>query len=446
MDILRLAISVGWDPEATDETVQQMVTALLTILPASQAIVSLGGVGQPIRPAEGDTTRSVPIATPTYVQKAASGLLSQRVLRPDVAPLVKLERVARVLSAVPSKMDREAYMRVVLPNLITLLSPINSELQSQSVPTSYKRAAAFTLSRMLTTSRALTLSIISPLLHGSLLPSLGTASLAPSVPDTISVLTTLFTSTDPSPLLAQTIIEPILVPLYNLSAHLDSQRVSDPMLKESTHGLIRTWARLVSRDEAITGLWNIVQGVGGWSVDGEAQWTWDVGEKGLEIVRAGAPKPVPLSVLQGTNESGELGDAEDDNPLSLRPNPPHFAQLVKSLERKDVASALFVRILNEYQVAQRLDANPLRAMLFLRLVLELQQKLGSSVLTEPEHILHFVAHAIEPKQDEPNPMDKSLDGLRIVQADSDDENDPEAMQEQDEMALTAVTLLLSILE
>ncbi|KAG8693806.1 hypothetical protein FRC08_008875 [Ceratobasidium sp. 394] len=178
------------------------------------------------------------------------------------------------------------------------------------------------------------------------------------------------------------------------------------------------------------------------------QWVWDVGEDGLEIVRAGAPKPILLSVLQGTDEIGELGDAEDDNPLSLRPNPMHFAQLVKSLERKDVASALFVRILNEYKVTRRMDANPLRTMLFLRLTLELQQKLGSSVLTEPEHILQFVAHAIEPKRAEskPKPVDKNLGSLRIVDADSDDENDLEATQEQDEMALTAVTLLLSILE
>ncbi|KAG8694323.1 hypothetical protein FRC09_009917, partial [Ceratobasidium sp. 395] len=198
----------------------------------------------------------------------------------------------------------------------------------------------------------------------------------------------------------------------------------------------------------IAGLWSIVQGVGGWGLDGEVQWTWDIGEDGLEIVRAGAPKPIPLSVLQGPNEGGELGDTEDDNPLSLKPNPAHFAGLLKSLERKDVASALFVRILNEYQVTQQLDTNPLRAMLFLRLVLELQQQLGPSVLTEPEHILQFVAHAIEPKQvtPKPNPMETGIGSLRIVEVDSDDENDLGGTQEQDEMALTAVTLLLSILE
>ncbi|KAG8750550.1 hypothetical protein FRC12_012833 [Ceratobasidium sp. 428] len=463
VDILRLSISVGWDLEATDEAVQEMTITLLNILPASQTIVSLGGINQAIHPGI-ESARSTPVAIPPYVQKAASGLLSQQVLRPDgisglcaavfgegdeAAPLVKLERVARVLSAVPSQMRREAYMRTVLPNLVALLSPVNSELQSQSVPVSYKRAAAFTLSRMLTTSRALTLSIISPLLHGRFLPSLNTATSAPSVLDTVSTLTTLFISTDPSPLLAQTIIEPILVPLYNISAHLDAQRVSDPMLKESVHGLVKTWARLVSRDEAIAGLWSIVQGAGGWGLDGEVQWIWDVGEDGLEIVRARAPKPIPLSVLQGPNEGGELGDTEDDNPLSLRPNPAHFAGLLKSLERKDVASALFVRILNEYQVAQRLDTNPLRTMLFLRLVLELQHQLGPSVLTEPEHILQFVAHAIEPKSQvapKPNPTETGIDSLRIVEVDSDDENDLGGAQEQDEMALMAVTLLLSILE
>jgi hypothetical protein len=73
-----------------------------------------------------------------------------------------------------------------------------------------------------------------------------------------------------------------------------------------------------------------------------------------------APKPIPLSVLQGPSDDGELGDTQDDNPLSLRPNPTHFAELLKSLERKDVASALFVRILNEYQTVRVVDTNPLK--------------------------------------------------------------------------------------
>lgn len=122
-------------------------------LPASQAIVSLGGVNQPIR-AESleaeQTTRVAPVAVPAYVQRATSGLLSQQVLRQDgisgvcaavfgegdegklvlclcnreltgisVAPLVKLERVARVLSAVPSHMNRE--VRLPQPNMTKLL-------------------------------------------------------------------------------------------------------------------------------------------------------------------------------------------------------------------------------------------------------------------------------------------------------------------------------------
>lgn len=86
-------------------------------------------------------------------------------------------------------------------------------------------------------------------------------------------------------------------------------------------------------------------------------------------------------------------------------------------------------------------------LLLLRLVLELQQKLGSSVLTEPEHVLQFVAHAIEPKRTEPKDsttISSSIDALRIVENDSDDEE--ETTQVQDDMAVTAVTLLLSILE
>lgn len=178
-------------------------------------------------------------------------------------------------------------MRAILPRVIDLLSPVDSEQQSRAVPTSYKRAAAFTLSRMITASKPLTLKIISPILHGRFLPGLQSSPTTPSISDVVSILTTIFTSTDPSPLLVQAIIEPIIVPLYHLSAHLDSQRISDPGLKESARGLLRTWARLVGRDEAISGLWSIVQGKGGWGMGDEAQWAWDIGEDGLEVTRAG---------------------------------------------------------------------------------------------------------------------------------------------------------------
>ncbi|CAE6455851.1 unnamed protein product [Rhizoctonia solani] len=365
---------------------------------------------------------------------------------PRVAPLVKLERIARVLGAVPAQMDREAYMRQIIPSIISLLGPAKLEYQSQSVPTSYKQAAAFTLSRMLKTSKSLTLKVVSPIIHGRFFPE--PTSLQDILPlsDTISTLTTLFTSTDPSPFLSQVIIEPILVPLYNLSAHLDAQRVSDPALKESVRGLIRTWARLVSREEAIEGIWSVVQGTGGWGVGGEAKWCWGVGEEGLEISRAGLPKPLPLSVLQGPDNNGEIGDAEDGNPLSLRPVPAHFAELLKSLERKDVASAIFVRALNAYQTSRMVDIDPLKVVLYLQLILEMQRKLGSSVLTEPEHILQFIAHVIGPKGPNEEHEHAAQDPLRIVEQDSDDEDQVEEPLAQDEMTLTAVTLLLSILE
>ncbi|CAE7211100.1 unnamed protein product, partial [Rhizoctonia solani] len=244
VDILRAGISIGWLPEP-DKQIQQIVLELLKILPASQAIVSLGAVNQPMR--SSPETGSGPLATPSYVQKTASVLLSQQVLRADgvsglcaavfgegdeVAPLVKLERIARVLGAVPAQMDREAYMRIIIPNIIDLLSPAKLEFQSQSAPTTYKQAAAFTLSRLLKTSKSLALKIISPIIHARFFPE-RTSQETPLLSDTISILTTIFTSTDPSPFLAQVIVGPILVPLYNLSAHLDAQRVSDPALKES---------------------------------------------------------------------------------------------------------------------------------------------------------------------------------------------------------------------
>ncbi|ELU45902.1 nucleolar protein [Rhizoctonia solani AG-1 IA] len=443
VDILRLGISIGWLPEP-DNQMQEMYSSIR--LPASQAIVSLGSVSQPIRASPESGPLSPP--APPYLQKATSGLLSQQVLRPDgvsglcaavfgeaneVAPLVKLERIARVLGAVPSHMNREVYMRTIIPNIITLLSPPKLEFQSQSVPTSYRQAAAFTLSRLFKISKSPTLKIASPMIHGRFFYEPTLSLETPSLSDTITTLTTLFTSTDPSPFLAQVVIEPILVPLYNLLAHLDAQRISDPTLKELARGLIKTWARLVGREEAVEGLWSVIQGTGGWGVGGEAKWCWDVAEEGLEISKTGCvpntpPKPIPLSVLQGPDDNGELGDEEDDNPLSLRPAPTHFGELLKSLERKDVASAIFVKTLNAYQASKVMDTDPL------------------NVLDEPDHILQFIAHVIEPKRHIRKPEYLAQDPLRIVEADSDDEDRVDEPQAEDEMVLTAVTLLLALLE
>lgn len=75
----------------------------------------------------------------------------------------------------------------------------------------------------------------------------------------------------------------------------------------------------------------------------------------------------------------------------------------------------------------------------------MQQKLGASVLTETEHILQFIAHAIEPRrsEDKLGRIARGLEALRVVEDSDDETQEPHT---QDEIIVTAVTLLLSILE
>ena len=63
--------------------------------------------------------------------------------------------------------------------------------------------------------------------------------------------------------------------------------------------------------------------------------------------------------LQRAEESGEFD--LNANLLNLRPDPAHFVAFIKSLDRSDVASELFVRLLGAYRESKAArDANPLR--------------------------------------------------------------------------------------
>jgi hypothetical protein len=94
---------------------------------------------------------------------------------------------------------------------------------------------------------------------------------------------------------------------------------------------------------------------------------------------------------------------------------------------------------------------------------------SNNILSKPEHILSFIKHALQnetmqvaaQKQTSKGPMPRSgltMGDLRIVpeeeqgddvdlEGDSDDEtSDPQGVQLNDEMTITALNLLLSILE
>jgi hypothetical protein len=63
--------------------------------------------------------------------------------------------------------------------------------------------------------------------------------------------------------------------------------------------------------------------------------------------------------LRRAEETGELDF--DSNLLNLRPDPIYFAHFLKSIDRTDVASEIFVNLLETYRSMRNgIDDNPTR--------------------------------------------------------------------------------------
>jgi hypothetical protein len=147
-------------------------------------------------------------------------------------------------------------------------------------PPAHRRAAAFSISKMLfpegTKSYATVSRIVLPTLH---YPFLEVVTLEPSTAPSPSILVltprqavqtlqTLLTNTDPSPDLISSLLTPVLPGLYSLLWAMDSVKTSDPTLKTILRGFLRTWGRLVDSAEGFASLWLIISGEGGdWRVD-----------------------------------------------------------------------------------------------------------------------------------------------------------------------------------
>jgi hypothetical protein len=156
----------------------------------------------------------------------------------------------------------QEYLATIVPRLMELLS--------YGVPAAYRRAASFSISRMLDSQflhRPLVSSLVSSIIHHPILVDLPQGNqdghpseAAPPTPTTaLSMLTILLLNTDPSPAFITDVLSPVVAPLYALIFHLDSIKASDPVLKESVKGLLATWGRLVEMQDGVNTLWSVIQ-------------------------------------------------------------------------------------------------------------------------------------------------------------------------------------------
>ncbi|KAF9649373.1 hypothetical protein BDM02DRAFT_1873427 [Thelephora ganbajun] len=479
-DILKPCITLGWLPKAlstplipVQDDIRPLTMRLLS-LPPSQIILSLGSIIT-IRP-----------PLPSYVHKTCSFLLGRQLVRPggirglcaaifgegietseSGVSLDKLEHFAKAVQTVPPSVPSQEFFRKVTPQLLALLAD-----RSDAPHPTYRRAAAFSISRLLAEgykNREESLSILLPRVHrpflqaAELLPREGIAEAEQfTTTGCISTLQTILINTDPSPALLSTIFTPITAALYAVLGCLDSKQTADPALKETVKGLLGTWSRIVSAREVEEVCWGIIEGGGGyWKID----ITGDIVQTARPEVTE-SPSVFTPEALEEAEKSGKLGI--DSNLLDLRPDPVHFVGFLKTMNRPDVSSSLFVRLLEAYRGVKLDKGDPLRALLYLQLIIQVQTQLadaGSStnILKKPEHILMFVKYALEDVQMSrklPTPARRpkrtglGLDDLRIVpnsddemdSGDSDDEDEGSASTTPDEITVTALNLLLALLE
>ncbi|KAF5369873.1 hypothetical protein D9758_001077 [Tetrapyrgos nigripes] len=464
-DVLKPSVVVGWLPKSLStesivpvEHIRPITMRLMAILPPSEVIMALGNVMSSIN-------------SIAYVRRTCGYLLSRQLLRPegvrglcaavfgdaenmDEIQLEKLQHIARVLSTPPSGMKSEEYFTAIIPRIIDLLKDDRHP--------AFKRAAAFALSQMLTEDNSPTANAILTTLHGPILLGMNRendtrnpTSDTTDVDDTLGILTILIANSDPSPKFIQSLLSPIIVALYSHLFRLESVRTSDPSLKESARGLLLTWSKIASTAEAVEILWSIVESSESISID--------------------SPERLALLTPEDLKQADESGELEpNSNLLNLYPDPRHFADFLKSTSRPDVLSDFFVRLLEAYRDSrQHSDDNPVGALLYLQLIIQMQGMIsdgssttGTGIFKKPTQVLGFIRQALDTTTSEPSSNSENktnersqlpqfkLSGLSLAHADetgsdadSDDELlDSERFTADDEMTETAINLLLSLLE
>ncbi|KAG8846167.1 hypothetical protein FRB96_002066 [Tulasnella sp. 330] len=461
--LLKACVLLACGDDSGEKVVQwrNIIDRLVSLLPVPQSLASIGSINSqlnfpPYNAACGKLLTKQ-LLSPGGVRGLCSSVLGEG-LAGEAAPLQKLESIARILSTTPSGMNIQTYYSLIIPRILAVLSPPEEEMVQTPAPESHKRAAALTVSRMLATKPIVTSRVLSGgLLQPFAAPDTTSTAKQLSATHSLHTLQELLAHGDPTPTLPKHLLGPILPAVYALLAQLDSTRTADPALKELVKGLLRVWAGTIDSQETISGWWKVLQSGGGWG--GREDVTWLVVGDNVRVQVTSTVLP-SLSLLTPT-ERKALDEADDEaDILNLRPNPHHLVAFLKAIGRKDVNSALLVRALDEYQVLKATDENPLKTMLHLKLILEMVDQLGSAVLSNPEHILSFVSHALQPDNEEkpqagpaisnPTNIVASLESLFVVEPnaspnvnhedeDNDDESDTDLIE-------TALNLLLAVLE
>ncbi|CAG8720460.1 5396_t:CDS:2, partial [Acaulospora colombiana] len=254
--------------------------------------------------------------------------------------LHRYEEVTTLLSRPPKGTNPEKYFENVVPQMLDILHNEGKGSTSQ-------QAVSFVLSNLMssrTTGKLVTSIAASALYAGFEEKKDSTTSKETPAPyspsDTITILSNFLATAPPlgDVPLASDLLNPIVEKLYSLLFYFENKAISDPTEISTCKGLLISWTKLAPATDVSDKLWSIVQGAGGeWKMDavgdeGDLKLSWR-----QEIILE-TPKLGDLSNLEK--------DAMDFNLLHLRPDPIHLVGLVKTLNRKEVASLFFIRLLS----------------------------------------------------------------------------------------------------
>jgi hypothetical protein len=248
---------------------------------------------------------------------------------------------------------------------------------NKSAQSKHVRASAFALSRMMSPDhdfrhRQQVEELVKQALHLPFAKQAPTSDANGTAPDTALLsLANFLANSDPSPTLISGLISPVVTALYAIWFALQEHKTSDPMLRDSAEGLLATWGRIINANEGIAMLWDVVLNYDDtWAVNGLGQLSRSSAWVIAAIIDAWrpdhdyrrAPQGLSMFTPESLKKADETGETDvDSNIMDLRPDPKSFIAYIKSINRSDIASDMFVRLLQNYQALKAdPESNPLR--------------------------------------------------------------------------------------
>ncbi|KAK4683728.1 hypothetical protein P7C73_g6500, partial [Tremellales sp. Uapishka_1] len=461
-------------PPAVHAGLRKTLLAVLASLPPTQSIASLGAVLRLLQLSKNGSARGWMRKWPGYIGDAVGALMSAQMRRTggvralmenmfgeagnlsdgDAAEGEKLDRVAGVLSKIPKNTSVEAYLSYLLPELFDLI------FDQSAHPLIYTHSASYTVSHLHNIYPAFVSVWLRETLHAPWLPPKRKAGLVTpydSLERSARLVNLLIMHSPPSAGYTSLLVSPILPGLFSIFAFLAASdtaglraRPASPValgkkpqisearsLEQEIEVLLLTWGRIVAKDVGVQGIWDIVTSRSGLGTfeDGEMFWKKDDGKVGLYF---------------GIRESADLPEIsfsglEDENDLlqhiELSPNPKRLAALLKKLDRLDIASEVFLKVLTEWRIRSETDHDPMTSLLYVQLTLSMMESFGETLMTEPEQILVFVEGVLGDEVCDLQRKEKPM-----VEVLNEEEQNSTGDIDKMGMVETAITLLLASLE